>query len=357
MNSGNQLKPREAILRMEPYRPPSSGRRGKMRLDFNENTVGCSPRVLRTLRGLGSEALAVYPEYQEALPKLARHFKVGPDELTLTNGTDEAIQLVVNTYVNAGDRVIVLRPSYAMYRFYAQVAAAQVDEVDYNADLSFPKNELLRRITSRTRAILIANPNNPTGTSATPPQLKALLRAAPRAAVMVDEAYFEFSGETVLPWIARFPNLFVSRTFSKAYGLAGLRVGCLFSRTENMASIRKGQSPYSVNAVAASAALEAIRDQAFVKKYAAEVLRARRLLCAELDRLGWKYFPSDANFVLVQFGKAAPSVRNLLEERDILVRDRTYELPGCVRITVGTVAQTRKLVRVLRGVAGKVRPS
>ena len=346
--NSSQLKPRQAILRMEPYRPPSSGRGGKMRLDFNENTEGCSPRVLRKLKGLGAEALAVYPEYADALPKLARHFKVAPSELTLTNGTDEAIQLVVNTYVNAGDRVIVLRPSYAMYRFYAQVAAAQVEEVDYRADLGFPEKELLEKIGARTRATFIANPNNPTGTSATLAQLKTLLLAAPHAAVMVDEAYFEFSGQTVLPWIAEYPNLFVSRTFSKAYGLAGLRVGCLFSRAENMAAIRKGQSPYSVNAVAVAAALEAIRDRAFMKRYAAQVLQARTLLCAELDRLGWKYFPSDANFVLVDFGPASSAMRRLLGEHEILVRDRSYELPGCVRITVGTVAQTRKLIGILR---------
>ena len=344
----NQLKPRVAVQRMDPYRPPSSGRGGKMRLDFNENTVGCSPRVLRGLDGITADSLAVYPEYQEALPRFAAHFGVRPDELTLTNGTDEAIQLVVSTYVNAGDGVIVLRPSYAMYRFYAQLAGARVAEADYPADLRFPAKELLKRITSRTRAIFVANPNNPTGTSASPSQLKALLRAAPRAAVMVDEAYFEFSGKTVLPWIADYPNLFVSRTFSKAYGLAALRLGCLFSRSQNIQAIRKGQSPYSVNAVAVALGLAAIRDTGYVRKYAAEVLRARALLCRELDALGFKYFPSDANFVLVDFGAASGAMRRLLGEQEILVRDRSYELPGCVRITVGTMEQTKKLIGILR---------
>lgn len=318
-----------------------------MRLDFNENTEGCSPRVLERLNGFGIEDLAVYPEYEEALPQFAHYFGVAPNRMTLTNGTDEAIQLVVNTYVNAGDRVVVLRPTYAMYRFYAQLSGAQVEEAAYRPDLSFPEKELLRKVNARTKAVFVANPNNPTGTSATAGQLEALLRAAPQAAVMVDEAYFEFSGQTVLPWIAEHPNLFVSRTFSKAYGLAALRVGCLFSRAANIQAIRKGQSPYSVNAVAVAAALEAIRDSAYVKSYAAEVLEARRMLCAELERLGWKYFPSNANFVLVDFGKAARKVRELLGEHEILVRDRSYELPGCVRITAGTMAQTQKLIAVL----------
>src|SRR3990172_246357 len=155
-----KLRPRQAIVKMAPYRPPSSGRRGKMRLDFNENTEGCSPRALQRLTRLRAEALAVYPEYEEALPKLARHFGVAPSQLTLTNGTDEAIQLVVNTYVNPGDRVLIPRPTYAMYRFYAQIMGAEVVEVDYPAGLRFPFRDLLRKINSRTRAIFIAHPNN-----------------------------------------------------------------------------------------------------------------------------------------------------------------------------------------------------
>ncbi|MBI4460799.1 MAG: histidinol-phosphate transaminase [Acidobacteria bacterium] len=333
---------------MDPYRPPSSDRSGKMRLDFNENTVGCSPRVLRRLKKIAAGDLAVYPEYDSALPRFAVHFQVAPDQMTLTNGTDEAIQLVINTYVKAGDPVVILRPSYAMYRFYAQVAGASVEEVDYLPDLSFPEKDLLRKLTRRTKAILVANPNNPTGTLASSDQLRAVLEAAPHTAVLVDEAYFEFSDQTVLSWISDFPNLFVSRTFSKVFGLAALRLGCLFSQAGNISAIRKGQSPYSVNGVAVALGLEAILDKAFVGKYVAEVLRARRMLCGELDLLGLKYYPSSANFVLVDFGGAARQVRDLLAEKGILVRDRSYELPGCVRITVGTMAQTRKLTAVLR---------
>jgi len=346
--NNNSLQPRTAIERMDPYRPPSSDRGGKLRLDFNENTVGCSPRVRQALRSMPSDALAIYPEYQHALPRFAAYFGVTPGQLTLTNGTDEAIQLVVNTYVNAGDAVLLARPAYAMYRFYAQVAGARIVEVPYPADLSFPARGLLRKINSRVRAIFIANPNNPTGTSASPAQIKSLLRAAPRAAVVVDEAYFEFSGQTVLPWLAEYPNLFVSRTFSKAVGLAAVRLGCLFSRAVNIQAVRKGQSPYSVNGVAVALGLAAIRHPGYFRKYAAEVVRARALLCRELDSLGWRYFPSDANFVLVDFGSAAADMRQKLGERQILVRDRSYELPGCVRITVGTVRQTKKLIRALR---------
>jgi histidinol-phosphate aminotransferase len=325
-----------------------------MRLDFNENTVGCSPRVVRRLRKIAAGELAVYPEYEAALPRIAAYFGVRPDELTLTNGTDEAIQLLVNTYVEPRETVVLLRPSYAMYRFYAQIAGARLVDVEYASDLSFPQQALMRAAQARPKAIFIANPNNPTGTLARPAQLKELLDAAPNAAVMIDEAYFEFSGLTVLPWIARYKNLFVSRTFSKIYGLAAMRCGCLFSDARNMEKIRKGQSPYSVNSVAVACALEAIKDPLYVQQYLHEVIQSRQMLCEELDRQGWKYFPSEANFVLVEFGGAAREVQRLLGEQQILVRDRSYELPGCVRITVGTLAQTRRLISALRSVRRKL---
>ena len=151
---------------MAPYHPPTGGRRNKLRLDFNENTVGASPHVIDFIkRYLTAADLSIYPEYDHALEDLARHFGVPQNELTLTNGTDEAIQLLINTYVDDDGEVIVLRPSYAMYRFYSQLAGARVEELDYRAGkLAFPLEELLEQITPQTRAVLISNPNNPTGT-------------------------------------------------------------------------------------------------------------------------------------------------------------------------------------------------
>ncbi len=343
------LQPREAVRRMASYSPPTAGRRGRLRLDFNENTVGCSPRVLEFLRKhLDEEALAVYPEYAEARRELAEFFGVSPDQLLLTNGTDEAIQLVINTYVDAGDEVCLLKPSYAMYRFYAELAGAEVREIPYETGtLAFPLEQLLAAITDRTRAVLIANPNNPTGTGASVEALARVLDRAAHAAVLVDEAYYEFSGVTLLPLVGKHPNLFVSRTFSKVYGLAALRAGCLISQAANIAWVRKGQSPYSVNAVAALAARAAIRDQEYIRGYVEEVRAARELLSSELDRLGIPYYPSQANFVLVRAGDRAVWLRDRLREAGVLVRDRSYELPGCVRITVGTREQVRRLIAEL----------
>ena len=331
---------------MAPYHPPSAGRRNKLRLDFNENTVGASPHVLDFIkRFLTASDLSIYPEYENALEDLARHFGVAQNELTLTNGTDEAIQLLINTFVDDDGEVIVLRPSYAMYRFYSQLAGARVLEQDYRAGkLAFPLEELLEKITPETRAILISNPNNPTGTGTGVAGLEKILRKAPQAAVLVDEAYYEFCGVTMLGRMRDHANLFVSRTFSKVYGLAAMRCGCLFSQAGNMAHVRKAQSPYSVNSLAAMAARIAVQDKKFVEDYVTEVLAARELLYVGLEQLKIPYLDSQANFVLGQVGERAIPIRDELRERGVLVRDRSYELPGYLRFTVGTRDQIQRLL-------------
>jgi histidinol-phosphate aminotransferase len=256
--------------------------------------------------------------------------------------------VLVNTYVDDGCEVLTLRPSYAMYRFYAEVAAAKVVEVDYLPPrLDFPLDALLAAIGPQTRAILVANPNNPTGTSIGFDAIERILKAAPHAAVLIDEAYYEFFGVTALDLIGTYPNLFVSRTFSKVFGMAAMRMGCLFSQPENIAYMHKAQSPYSVNSLAALAAEAAVQDPEYVSEYVAEALESRDLLTAGLEKLGIEYVPSSANFVLGYFGARAIEVRDALREKAILVRDRSYEIPGGVRITVGTREQAARVLEEL----------
>jgi histidinol-phosphate aminotransferase len=343
------VKPRLAVQQMARYSPPTAGRIGKLRLDFNENTVGCSPRVIAAIReGITPEGLAVYPEYGEAKQAIAAYFRVKPEQFVFTNGTDEAIQVFVNTYVDAGQEVLVLKPAYAMYRFYAEVAGAKIKAVEYpQPGMEFPLQEVLDAITPDTRAVLLSNPNNPTGTGVSLLGIERILHRARKAAVLVDEAYYEFCGVTALTEIERVPNLFVCRTFSKVFGMAAMRLGCLFSHEANIAYLHKAQSPYSINGVAILAARAAVEDTAYVQTYVAEVLAARELLCVGLEKLAIPYVPSSANFVLAQLGKRAIEVRDALRGQAILVRDRSYEAPGCVRFTVGTREQTRRLLGAL----------
>ena len=340
------IRPRKAVERLQKYRPPLEGRAGKLRLDFNENTVGCAPGVVRALRrALNPDWLSRYPEYEEGRAALAEYFGVSKDEMLISNGVDDAIKLICDTFVDPGDKLVVPAPTFPIYQFFQNVAGGRTALVRYDENLRLPVERILDAINSRTRWVALANPNNPTGTMIPKGDLRAILEAAPRTLVLVDEAYFDFSGSTVLSWINKFPNLAVSRTFSKAFGLAGLRIGFLFANRELLGLLRRAHAVFAVNSLAVACALEAIQHEDYVRRYAKMVQTNRALLCRRLDRIGVTYAPSAANFVFIRVGSKAPEIARRLREQDILVRDWSYDphLKGYLRITIGTGAQTRRL--------------
>jgi histidinol-phosphate aminotransferase len=181
--------------------------------------------------------------------------------------------------------------------------------------------------------------------------LRRILNAASKTLVLVDEAYFDFSGLTILPWIRRYPNLLVARTFSKAAGLAALRIGCLFGKPEILSAMRRACTPYPVNTAALVAAEAAIGDSRFLKNFTSEILQSRALLEEGLTRLGARVYPSSANFVLADFGPKAHRLVQALGRRGILVRERKdFAREGFVRISAGTRAETRKLLSAMEGI-------
>jgi histidinol-phosphate aminotransferase len=350
MTRASAIPVRRAVERMRPYHPPLEGRTDKLRLDFNENPIGCSPGVRRALAKLSSAEISAYPEQETVRVKAARHFGVRPDELLLTNGTDEALSLIVNTFVDAGDTVLLVEPTYAMYRFYSELAGARVVAPRYDAKICFTWNNVLAELRRGPRVFFLPNPNSPTGNLLTKPELRRILNVAPRTMVVIDEAYFEFSGVTVIPWIRRHANLIVTRTFSKTCGLAGLRLGCIFTNHGLAATMRKAQSPYPVNAAALAAAEAAMADHAFIARTVREVKQSRVEFARGLAKLGIKSFPSAGNFVLAYFGERAKRIVAALARKGILVRDRSSDFggEGYVRVTLGTMAQTRRLLRELK---------
>ena len=346
---------RKAVLALAPYNAPKEGRAKKLRLDFNENTVGCSPAVMRALSRITAEKMAIYPEYQETTRRLARFFGVRPAEMHLTNGIDDALHLIADTFINDGDSVLVVEPTFDMYRFFAELAGARVVALRYDDEMKFPVGAAVRALRQPAkrcpRVLYIANPYNPTGTLLQREELRQILSAASHTLVLVDEAYFDFSGLTILSWIRRYPNLLVARTFSKSAGLAALRVGCLFGALELLAAMRRASTPYPVNSSALVAAEAAVRDSRFLRDYTREVLLSRALLEKGLARLGARIYPSSANFVLADFGPGALRLARSLERKGILVRARKdFPREGFVRISAGTRADTRKLLRAMEGI-------
>jgi histidinol-phosphate aminotransferase len=333
---------------MMEYHPPL-GCRDTLRLDFNENTLACSPRVSEVLARISTGHLTRYPERAPVEAIVAAHLGVAPEQLALTNGVDEAIHVLFETFLETGDELLLPVPTYTMYEVYASATEARIVPILAADDLQFPFERLLAAITPRTKIIAIANPNSPSGTIATRAQILEIARRAPHAVLLVDEAYFHFCGETVIDLIGSIPNLMIARTFSKAYGLAGLRLGLLAGPVELMRWVRRVLSPYSVNSLALACLPPALEDTAYLDWYVSEVLAARAEFEAVLDAAKLPRWPSRANFILVDIGAQHAEFVRLMRAAGVLVRDRSSD-PGCdgrVRITIGTREQMRQAASAL----------
>jgi histidinol-phosphate aminotransferase len=344
-----QLPVRQAILDRRTYEPPGEDRAGKLRLDFNENTAGCSPAVKHALARLSLKQLAMYPEYERGTRRLARHFKVKPDELLLTNGGDDALRLFFDAFVDSGGSVVICEPTFPMYRYWGEVAGAKIEVLRYGPAMEFPLEGVLGALETHPGAVFLCNPNNPTGTLISTEAIETILQAATHTAVVIDEAYAEFSGVTVIPWIQKYPQLFVARTFSKAAGLAGLRLGAVIACAESLAILRRATAPFPVNVAALAAAEAAVGDRQTMKRYVRDILRMRVWFEKELLKLGVKTYPSAGNFLLANFGPGGTDMCQRLEVEGILLRDRSKEIgPGFVRVSIGTKTEMERLVRLIK---------
>jgi len=345
------LKPRAAVQNLPAYDPPLVWREG-LRLDFNENTAGCSPRVHARLRELSANDIGYYREREPMEAAVAAHLGIDSDEVLLTNGADEAIHLLCETFLNPEDEALLVVPTFITYELSARSTGARVIKVPAGKNFSFPISDLLAQINPRTRLIAVANPNNPTGATAEPDALLEAARRAPNAAVLIDEAYFEFYGKTLLgAWRGGdVPNLFVARTFSKAYGMAGLRVGALAGNSANVGMVRRLACPFNVNAVALACLPAAMGDSEYVRQYVEQVRRGREELQREFARWGIRCWESQASFVLAKIGAGQARFMQGMEARGVLVHDRSrdHNCEGCVRISIGKTEHTGQLLKAMR---------
>ena len=340
---------------MKEYHPPLGDRSG-LRLDFNENTLAPSPKVAEALQAISSGALTKYPERTPVEALVAAKLGLRSAQVLLTNGVDEAVNVLFSTWLDAGDRVLMPVPTYSMYEVYASGLGAEMVRVPSTDGFHFPYEALLAAITPATRVIALANPNNPTGSPVPREQILTLVERAPQAIVLADEAYFHFHGETVLDQLDTYPNLVVARTFSKAYGLAGLRIGVLAAQEATLAWMRRVISPYSVNALALACLPPALEDDAYLNWYVSEAKASRAELGERLTALGVEWWPSEANFVLARIGPKHREFVQAMHRRGVLVRDRSAD-PGCdgwVRITAGTLEQMRTSFAALEEALGEI---
>jgi histidinol-phosphate aminotransferase len=341
------LKARPCISEIHAYHSPVSDPSLVVRLDLNENTSGCSPRVLARLRSLDAKKIALYGAREPGERLAADFLGIRPEETLLTNGADEGIDLLCRTYLDHGDEIAIVTPAFNMYEVFCRSAGARIVRVPAGAEFSFPVEGMLKAITPRTRMIIITNPNNPTGVAAARNDILRVIEAAPDAAVLLDEAYFDFYGQTLIDQIGRIPNLFVARTFSKAYGLAGMRIGILAGAEEQISYVRRIPSPFNLNVFALECLGEALADRDTMTAYVDRVRRGRELLRQELAALGVKCWPSEANFLLADFGGQCEPLLATMTRQGIALRRRP-DLPGCIRITIGTPQEMERVMTTLR---------
>jgi len=341
------------MTRIQGYPDPGEG----LRLHLNENTGGCSPRVLDAIKRLQTTDVSTYPSYPQLVQTCARHFGVDPDWVLLTNGLDEGILMaavghIALTRTHDAETIIPL-PAFDPYPNSTAAVGATAVRIPPGPDFVFPTDAVIGAITPRTRMIFLNTPSNPTGRLIPIPDLRRIAEAAPQAVVLIDEAYIEFGGTTFLPEVANYPNVLVGRTFSKAYGLAGMRVGVLVGQPRALDPVRKVTLPFNINAVAMAATLAALEDEEFLPRYAAQVAESRQRIYAACRRLGLEYWESAANFVMVRVGDhQVADVVEALAARGVHVRDRSKDAttPGCIRITAGLLAHTDAAVEALESV-------
>jgi histidinol-phosphate aminotransferase len=329
---------------------------GALRLHLNENTSGCSPAVTEAVRAVTPQQVASYPDYSLLFRECAEYFGVAEERTLLTNGLDEGLLAAVvacfkvaHTSVRLPEAIIV-QPAYEMYGICIRAVGGRVLSVAPKPEFEFPLLELLHAVTRDTRLIILNNPNNPTGQVIPPTAITDVARSVPsEILVLVDEAYYDFCGETVLPELDRYPNILVARTFAKAHGLAGLRAGCLIGDPRRLEALREVVPPYNLNVFTVAGLRAALRDRAHVEWYRTQADESRRLLYEACDRLGFRYWRSAGNFVLIRVGDEASVWARRLADRRVLVRDPSRDpgCHGCIRVTAGVVEDTRKAIAEL----------
>lgn len=345
------LRARPEVESLNAYSAPLEGRRGLLRLDFNENTVGPSPRVVEAIRAIPPDHYAIYPEYDGlrdvVVANLGLARPLSADQIGLFNGVDAAIHAIFHAYGDRGQTLLTTSPTFGYYTPCAQMQGMAIAAIPYKLpDFAFPLEELQAALACRPRILLICNPNNPTGTRLAPEPILELAAAAPQTLVVVDELYEAFTGDSVLPStnFHATPNLVVLRSLAKTAGLAGLRIGFAIGAAPVIDRIGRVTGPYDINSFAVTAARAALADQPYVDAYVAEVLRARTWLVQQLQGAEVRHHAAGGNYLLIWPESPASTVEQRLREVGILVRSMAGKplIDGSLRVSLGTLEQMQR---------------
>jgi histidinol-phosphate aminotransferase len=355
-SQSNATRARPEVEQLKAYSAPLEGRRNLLRLDFNENTLGPSPRVTEALRAFPADQIAIYPEYDGLREALIANLESSPAGLgcALTvahvgmfNGVDAAIHAVLHAYGAAGDTLLTTSPTFGYYAPCAGMQGMAIEAVPHELpEFVFPMQAIHAALLRKPRILMLCNPNNPTGTRVPAAQVVELAAAAPQTLVVVDELYEAFTGDSVLPSVdfRVVPNLLVLRSLAKTAGLAGLRIGFALGHPDVVDRVGRVTGPYDVNSFAVTAAMAALADQPYTDAYVAEVLRARNWIVSELTRQRAVYHVAGGNYLLLWPRRSSETVEAELRAAGILVRSMAGkpQIDGSLRISIGTMQQMQR---------------
>lgn len=345
------MKAKKAVEKIEPYPVDLFDEEGFLKLDSNENDFGPSPKVLEALKNISSEDIKYYPYYGKLLQKLADFHEVNIKNVILTAGADEAISAIFSTFLEIGQTVLTIKPSFVMPRIYAKVNGLNFREISYKKKWKFPEDEFLKNIDENTDLIHLTTPNSPTGEVIGQEIIKKIVTTARDKIILIDETYANFCDISNLNLARKNENIFIVRSFSKDFALAGLRLGYVISSEENISNLRKYLSPYNVSNLSVKAGLAALNDIGYFKKVKQELKQSKEMLIQGLKKLDNNIYPypSETNFLCVDFGQKAEFVYKKLLDNKIKVKyfKNIPLLENTMRITVPTVKNTKKILSVL----------
>lgn len=346
------MKLRKTLAHIVPY-SPGKLKEGAIKLASNENPLGPSPKAITRIKEMAA-TVSLYPDagVVKLRDAVARKLGVERDNLIFGNGSDEVLCLIAGAYIEEGDNTVTSEHTFSEYTFATVLFGGKVKYAPMQ-DGRFDLSKILELVDSRTKIVFLCNPNNPTGTSFGEKEFRSFMEQIPSSVLVVsDEAYREYVERPDFPdsvrMIPQYPNLVVLRTFSKIYGLAGLRVGYGVGSREVIADFYKTKTPFNVNLLAQEAALAALDDEEFVRHSVETNRKGKEYLYREFERLGLKYYPSDANFVCVHVGRDSMEVFQTIMDLGVTIRPlRSFQLDQWIRVTVGTEEQNKKFVQCL----------
>lgn len=345
------MKIRNTIVSLGKYTPPLEGRNPDdyLLMDFNESPLPPPKHVIERLTDfINSKRLQVYPSYGDFLELLGKYTGYPAESLIVTNGSDQAIDITLRCLLEPEDEMVMAKPGFAMFFQVAGTIGCRVITPKYNEDLSFPLEEVKKSVTTKTRLIVVINPNNPTGTSATLGQIEDLLRSFPDVGILVDEAYFEFTEKTCASLLNTYPNLIILRTFSKAFAIPSLRLGYVIAKPDFIQHLYKIRGPYDVNMIAIIAAKAQLEQPEPLKEMIFHIMKKSKPVLEQFFyENGIKFFNGDANFMLVAPDNVI-EVIEFLKQNGILVRPMHPPIAHTFRMSAGTLEQTQKFIKVYK---------